>query len=232
MAVARVDVPVKGRGKSVQIALGQFGELREYFVQFVLRRQTAAELELLSGQRERLLSFDLSEQNTKVEFLNSTIAERTFPWSRLFDDLVEAMPREVRLTSLTPRSGDLQRRRDRRRQSRGRPDGAWISLEIQGESSDDDAHWGFVERLFAHPAFVDPSLLSENRESPGLVSFELVARYRTRRPSPTAEDDHRPGTPGDSGAGPAAPETPAEVSKEAVAEVTSLIEPGQAEEAP
>ena len=149
-----------------------------------LRAEAAGEVALVEDLQQRLGAFDLEEQNQQVEFLNQRILERTFPWSRLFDELVETMPREVRLKSLLPRQEDRRSRRGsraRRRQSEG--DGSWIQLGIEGEAASGEALLDFYQRLFEHPAFGQPSLLSEERQSPQLVRFSLQARYRAHPPS-------------------------------------------------
>ncbi len=123
---------------------------------------------------DELKAFDLQAMNPKADYLNERIAERTFPWSRLFDDLVEAMPIQVRLSSLSPRPPD---QRQRRRDSEA-PD--WIELEIRGYAANGEALLNMVDALFEHPGFAAPTLLNERRNDAGETSFTMTARYRSK----------------------------------------------------
>ena len=58
----------------------------------LLEDERAQESQRLSGLRAQLARFELAAQNREVDYLNERIAERTFAWSRLFDDLAEVLP--------------------------------------------------------------------------------------------------------------------------------------------
>jgi Tfp pilus assembly protein PilN len=135
-----------------------------------IETQIEAELELVEELESALLQLDLETQNEQVSFLNERIAERAFPWSRLFDRLEEAMPSEVRLSSLTPATGE----RDRRRRRSGGDES--VALSIEGESRGDSAMVAFVDRLFEHPSFGNPSLAQESRDG-ATVRFQLTVNY-------------------------------------------------------
>ncbi|MDX1632558.1 MAG: hypothetical protein R3234_11885, partial [Thermoanaerobaculia bacterium] len=66
-------------------------------------KQILREESRLAEAEEALRGMNLRDQNAEALYLNARIAERSFPWSRLFDHLAEVLPREVRLQSLSPR---------------------------------------------------------------------------------------------------------------------------------
>jgi Tfp pilus assembly protein PilN len=69
-----------------------------------LETEAAEERRLIAGLETELRRFDLARQNEEVAFVNRRIAERTFGWSRLFDDLAEVLPWDVRISGLSPLS--------------------------------------------------------------------------------------------------------------------------------
>ena len=73
-------------------------DLRQRLADVRSRAETvSAEVVDLSKGLDRLEAL-----NEQVEFLNERIAERTFPWSLLFERLGEILPLGVRLKSLNP----------------------------------------------------------------------------------------------------------------------------------
>ena len=143
------------------------------------RRDRLAELTEEQGREEERLAeleaalagFDVRWQNRQVEFLNLRIAERVFPWSRLFDRLTEALPDAVRLTQLRP---DVRGAAG----SRDGPEEERVRLEIRAEARNEEAMLGLVNRLFEHPAFRNPNLASENRrEDSNVTDFALTVTY-------------------------------------------------------
>lgn len=162
-----------------------------------LTAQETAERERLAELERELAGFDLDWQNRQVEFLNLRIAERVFPWSRLFDRLASVLPAEVRLTRLRPEVHGLA----------GVPEGAdeTVQLEIRAEAQNEEAMLGFINRLFRHPAFRDPDLASENRQGKAnLVDFALTVTYlpRWRPTAPGREPGAEPAAEGvEGGAG-------------------------------
>ena len=126
----------------------------------------------------QLAGFDLDWQNRQVDFLNQRIAERVFPWSRLFDRVAEALPAQVRLTNLRPQIERLSG-------AVGGPEEI-VRLQVRAEASSEEAMLEFVTRLFEHPAFRDPNLASETRrERSGLTDFSLSVTYLPARASAT-----------------------------------------------
>ncbi len=143
-----------------------------------LEDQRAQESQRLSGLRAQLARFELATQNREVGYLNERIAERTFAWSRLFDDLAEVLPWNVRIVSLSPLS-ITPARRDTRGQRSSEP-GEEFALRLVGGARDGEALLIFVDRLFAHPAFGHPNLENERRAD-AEVHFALTVTYRPRR---------------------------------------------------
>jgi len=136
---------------------------------------------------DRFASLDLARQNEQVDFLNAKIAERTFAWSQLFDRLARLLPQDVRLTRLSPR-GVVDTEVDRRRRGapppvsrkKGQQDDR-VTLTIGGEAKSDQALLKFVDNLFADPAFLDPDLTQETKESAkDVIKFDLRVGYLPR----------------------------------------------------
>ena len=139
-----------------------------------LTERETSERERLAQLEVELAGFDAEWQNRQVEFLNLRIAERVFPWSRLFDRLTEAMPRQVRLTRLRPRIERLS-------SSAGGPEER-VSLEIRAEARNEEAILEFVNALFEHAAFRDPNLAAEDRRPRANVTeFSLSTTYLPAR---------------------------------------------------
>jgi len=136
---------------------------------------------------DRFASLDLARQNEQVDFLNAKIAERTFAWSQLFDRLARLLPQDVRLTRLSPR-GVVDTEVDRRRRGapppvsrkKGQADDR-VTLTIGGEAKSDQALLKFVDNLFADPAFLDPDLTQETKETAkDVIKFDLRVGYLPR----------------------------------------------------
>lgn len=150
-----------------------FSDRRQRLVDLQQKIESAsAEIDELEAE---LRGLDLAAQNRQVGFLNAKIAERTFPWSELFDRLGEVLPRQVRLYRLTPRvvrdSGGSGLRADR-------PGRGEVLLNLDGAAETDDALLAFVDALFAHEAFGSPDLGREARkEKRGVVEFSLSVSY-------------------------------------------------------
>jgi Tfp pilus assembly protein PilN len=131
--------------------------------------------------RQQLESFNLDERNQRVDFLNRQIAQRTFSWSDLLDRITERLPHDVRLNKLAPLTGEKaekeiqgssgsSRRRERTSDQ--------VSIEITGETRNDDQLLAFVQSLFRAP-FADPDLTREERQEDGTTSkFEINVQYR------------------------------------------------------
>jgi hypothetical protein len=134
----------------------------------------------LAAAETALLGMNLRWQNEEATYLNARIAERTFPWSALFEHLADVLPRQVRLLSLAPES-QARRVTNRQRQevSRGRAregDPPRIQLQMTGAAEQDEALLELLDNLFASPYFDAPSLPHESTEG-GLLQFSLSVYY-------------------------------------------------------
>lgn len=76
-----------------------------------------AEEKALDIAVDRVRRLDLGDRNLKASFLNELIAQRTFPWSRLFDDLEDVLPEDIHLQSVAPKvqERESETKRTRRR---------------------------------------------------------------------------------------------------------------------
>lgn len=140
-----------GAGESARV------DLRE------VDRQIASLDAALVDLRRELGDYDLAAINSRVELLNLKIAERTFGWSRLFEDLAAVLPNDVRLQRLSPRLGGQG--------SRGA-----VLLTLQGVARSDEGLLGLIDALFAHPRFRDPNP-SRETEREGQQQFSLSVIY-------------------------------------------------------
>ena len=149
-----------------------------------LDRQLEQEVASLQQLERALREFDLKEQNRHVEFLNQKIAQRTFPWSQLFEQLGGVLPEGVRLQSLRPAIAEDEEAEEAPRASpapreRERPPSEptrWVQLQIAGEAETDEAILELVDALFRHPAFSLPNLRNESQDRSG-YRFNLSVRY-------------------------------------------------------
>lgn len=148
-----------------------------------------------NGLRDRIGALQLDDGNGTAVYLNGLIHQRIFPWSRLFDDIEDVLPKDVYLTSLSPQIEKVEntprRRSSSSRAGRSRaPKPAKVikeqeldrvELTIDGYSRSEEAMLELVDRLYASPTFLDPELGSESRDpKTGLVNFKIKVTYLTR----------------------------------------------------
>ncbi len=75
----------------------------EYRLRLIaIDRQIREERQKLTALDREMARVSLRRENRHASFLNRLIAYRTFPWSGLFDDLEEVVPRDVKLLSVKP----------------------------------------------------------------------------------------------------------------------------------
>jgi hypothetical protein len=147
-----------------------------------VRSQVDERIEVMETLESRLVQADLDDQNAQVRFLNRKIAERAFPWSRLFDHMVEVMPRNVRLVQLAPAIPEEKVRGPSRQTS---SDIDWIDLRIRATAKRSDDVLDLLDTLFEHPYFARPLLAQERTIETG-VEFGVSVRYLVGEP-PTSE---------------------------------------------
>lgn len=165
-----------------------------------MEEQVEREGESVRRLDARLAGLDLEQQNRQVEFLNRKIAERTFSWSLLFDQLTKTMPDNVRLIQLQPAAigGGEERSRTR---SRTRTDAERaaplasdrVPLVIAAEAKSDEDMNQFVDNLFGHPAFSNPNFTKESRSEEGnRILFSVHVIYLPRNPTPGVTVEEEP----------------------------------------
>ena len=163
----------------------------------------------------QLDSFDLEQENQRVDFLNRKIQERTFSWSALLDRIAERLPNDVRLNRLTPVTGEKTEKEIQRARATARRNGApdQVPLMITGEARNTTALEAFTDRLYK-PPFNYPNTAREEVQENGLVKFELSVQYRPvpgtagapagapAGPAPKIEELPMPGAAGSTAAPP------------------------------
>jgi Tfp pilus assembly protein PilN len=149
----------------------------------------------------QLKGLRLPAQNAQVEFLNDRIAERTFPWSLLFERIATTLPDGVRLMSLSPvfraRSDAPERKRKKEDQAPPVPEDEVINLKIQGAAKTDDSLYQLIDAFFASPAFAHPRLFNE-RSTAAEVEFSVEVDYKPRF---TDDASHQPAAAREADAG-------------------------------
>ena len=152
------------------------GQQRDELTQ--LTERTAEERAQLEQALTTLEGFDISWQTDQIEFLNAKIAERTFSWSDLFDDLSEVLPRSVRIERVTPKLGFSQSGRPGRVRGSLRHPGDEVFLDLTGAAEQDEALLELVDAFFDHDRFRRPDLQSESRiGDAGSVGFAMGVVY-------------------------------------------------------
>ena len=136
----------------------------------------------MDGLRAQVTGYDLRSQNEQAEFLNYQIRQRTFGWSLLFERLGEVLPNRVKISTLSPSLGDANDAKVLRTSDRDP-----VELSVRGTSADGENLLDLLDRLFAHPAFKSPRLLSENRDDSGEITFELSTEYLPAGPAESTE---------------------------------------------
>ncbi len=140
-----------------------------------LRQQLAddgAELDRLGSELARL---DVQSQNREVAFLNERIADRRFPWGRLFADIEQVLPWNTRLRSLAPQPNERRRRQQVEPVAAAE---ARVMLDISGEAQDDEGLLELIDSLFEHPSFDGPKLRHESQQDSGPLDFTIAVAYR------------------------------------------------------
>lgn len=139
-----------------------------------LRRQLAADGAELDRLGSELTRLDVQSQNREVAFLNERIADRRFPWGRLFTDIEQVLPWNTRLRSLAPQPNERRRRRQAEPAAQA---AARVMLDISGEAQDDEGLLGLMDSLFEHPSFDDPKLRHESQQEAGPLDFTIAVAY-------------------------------------------------------
>lgn len=127
-----------------------------------------SEMARLGSQRRGLETYFNQPQTVQrldlAAFLNGLIAQRAFPWTKIFMDLERSLPDGVRVVSIEPELA-----------------GDHVQLQLTIGAASDEAKLRFLRALENSPAFSQIQVLSEAQSTqPGgndHIRLSLVARY-------------------------------------------------------
>ncbi len=130
--------------------------------------QLDADMSRLQSQRRELELFfnraDTVQQRDLAAFLNGLIAQRAFPWTKIFMDLENNLPRDARVVSVEPTL-----------------EGDHVQLRVTVEALSDAAKLEFLRALERSTEFSQIQLLSEKRlpqpADTNPIVLSLLARY-------------------------------------------------------
>lgn len=158
------------------------------------------EAERIAALEDELASYDLEAQNRQVAYLNQRIVRRQFSWSRLFDELEEVLPQDVRIDRLSPSNLEGDGRGARGRAPAGTTEAGpgKVVLSIDAESKTNEAILEMVDALWADPAFERPNLIQQSENQGGRIRFRLETIYDSPLPETgvDAEPDAEPASAG------------------------------------
>lgn len=150
-----------------------------------IERELDSERDAVSKLRRDVGQLNLATLNERSRFVNEKIEQRTFSWSALFDRLTEALPNDVRLSSLTPKFENSKK--SGRGQETLEP--GEVGLEITGAAKNDEALLALVDAFFEHASFRGPDLQREGMTTESLLEFDLSVIYK---PGTASETDRQP----------------------------------------
>ena len=127
-----------------------------------------ADMARLRGERAQLLEFfnraDTVQKRNRAGFLNQLIAQRAFPWIKIFAALERSLPVGVRVVSIEPHL-----------------EADHLELRFTIGATDDQSKLKFLKALEDSPEFSQIEVLSENRSArPNEIDhvvLALQARY-------------------------------------------------------
>jgi hypothetical protein len=133
-----------------------------------LRDQIRISLRQQEALRDAFRSPQSVEALKRSEFLNGLIAERTFPWTKMFADLEQILPAGVRVVSISP-----QMDKDGR-----------VKVGLSVGATDDEQENKFLKAISSSPVFSDvlPTELSHTQRAGQVdrVLLNLEAHYSTK----------------------------------------------------
>jgi Tfp pilus assembly protein PilN len=127
----------------------------------VLESELNREQQALAASERQLAAVDVRRLNTQIAFINDQIAERAFSWSRMLDHLEAVLPRDVRVTRLSP-SADK--------------DGNF-TLRLVCAARNERGLINLLDRLTADPHFTRAYPQIEAELEGGLQQFTLQVDY-------------------------------------------------------
>jgi hypothetical protein len=126
------------------------------------QQQIDSDMERLRAQRQELEQFfnrpDTVQRRDLAGFLNSLIAERAFPWTRIFMEFERNLPPGVRIVSIEPRLVDN-----------------YVQLKLLVRATDDASKLEFLRSLEKSSSFSHIQVEGERRnDAPGPDSGDIV----------------------------------------------------------
>jgi Tfp pilus assembly protein PilN len=126
-----------------------------------------AEMNRLNADRSGLEQFFNQPENTqrreRAAFLNSLIAQRAFPWTRIFMDLERSLPDGVRVVSIQPRLA-----------------GDHLELRLLVGASNDEGKLKFLRALEGSGDFSAIEVLSDGRSERATDADHIVLSLQAR----------------------------------------------------
>ena len=148
---------------NVQTAWRYFATTQETRAEIAdFERQIANERKRAGTARQALEQFDTATLRARSAFVNQRIAERTFSWSMMLDDLESVIPNDVRLTRLAPNPTT---------------DGTY-SISMDCLTKTDDGMVDLIQAFFVSPKFDQPNPTSESVAREGLYRFSMTVQYQ------------------------------------------------------
>ena len=105
-----------------------------------IQAQTQQERQRSDAAHRQIATIDLTTLDRQAKFVNSQLAERAFSWSELLDRLEATLPRDVRVTSISPSFSE---------------DGT-VRLSLRCESKRSDGMLETITRFQSSPHFMKP----------------------------------------------------------------------------
>lgn len=125
-----------------------------------LEQQTRKERELEERAGQRLQGLDLAHLDQQTKFINAKLAERSFSWSRLLDELESILADDVRLLSVAPKF-----------------EKGHITLNLDFQSKSGDGMITTINRMNADPQFEGAFPFSEVQMEGGGYAFTIAVEY-------------------------------------------------------
>jgi hypothetical protein len=134
----------------------------------VEQQQIDSDMVRLRAERQQLEQFfsrpDTVQRRDLAGFLNSLIAERAFPWTRIFMDFESSLPAGVRIVSIEPRMADN-----------------YVQLRLTVGAASDAAKLEFLRSLEDSKSFSHIQVEGERRsDAPGGDSGEIAVTLQAR----------------------------------------------------
>lgn len=127
-----------------------------------LETQAEQERTRAAAADNQLRSFDLTALGNETHFINAQLAERAFSWSELLDRLEDVLPRDVRITNISPAF---------------QPNGL-VHLEMTFDAKAPDGMLAVITNLQKNRQFVNPFPHNETQSEKGGYSFTVGVDFK------------------------------------------------------